>query len=218
MGHTAQYHSIVLRTHDVGEADRFCIVLTQERGKLAARARGVRKPKSRMGGSILPLQEVMLSMHEGSGGLTINGVSHVQDYSSSLSLPAFLQAQQVTEILLSVLEDDHPVPEIFALVRQFLKACREEHAVQSLPFTIRILQTMGILPTEHAHQIFKHLSVSEKKFIETCTQQHWHTAHIPQEESRHLHALCNRILEQQTSWKMRAGSVASAMLLVHCDA
>ncbi|PIQ76837.1 DNA repair protein RecO [Candidatus Peregrinibacteria bacterium CG10_big_fil_rev_8_21_14_0_10_49_24] len=218
MGHTAEYHSIVLKTYDVGEADRFCIVLTRERGKIAARARGVRKPKSRMGGSILPLQESMLSMHESSSGLSISGVSHMQDHASALSLPTFLHAQQATELLLSVLEDDHPVPDIFELMRQFLTACRTEETVQSLPFTVRILQTMGILPTQNSHQIFTHLSMPERELIETCAQHDWHTAHLPHENSRHLQALCNRILEQQTNWKMKAGSVASSMLLANYGA
>lgn len=213
MGRTQEYHCIVLKTHDVGEADRFCILLTYERGKIAARARGVRKPKSKMGGSILPLQEAVLSVREGSGGMHISSVSNVQNHASALSLPMFLQAQQATELLLSLLEDDHPVPEIFTLMQQFIVPDDTRGGIQILPFTIRILQHMGVLPVGRAHQVFTHLSETEKEFIEQCSAEKWHAAHLPEENGKHLTALCNRIVEQQTNWKMRAAPVARSMLL-----
>ena len=58
MAHSESVEAVVLKTYDVGEADRFCIVLTKERGRIAARARGVRKLTSKMGGSLLPLHHV----------------------------------------------------------------------------------------------------------------------------------------------------------------
>ena len=56
MPQSQTYEALILQSHDVGEADRFLILFTRERGRLAARARAVRKPKSKMGGSLLPLK------------------------------------------------------------------------------------------------------------------------------------------------------------------
>ena len=42
--------AIVLRTMDLGEADRVLTVLTPRLGKLRVIAKGVRRPRSRIGG------------------------------------------------------------------------------------------------------------------------------------------------------------------------
>ena len=43
--------AIVLRTHKLGEADRIITLLTRERGKVRAVAKGVRRTKSKFGAS-----------------------------------------------------------------------------------------------------------------------------------------------------------------------
>ena len=75
MPKSQELEAIVLQTHNVGEADRFCILLTKERGKIPVRARGVRKPKSRMGGSLLALQRIQVTVHEGSAGFMVTAAS-----------------------------------------------------------------------------------------------------------------------------------------------
>jgi DNA repair protein RecO len=213
MGRTQKCHSIVLRTHDVGEADRFCILLTKERGKIAARARGVRKPKSRMGGSLLALQETAVDIQEGSSGLNINSASCILDFSYELTLPNFLQAEQAMELLLSLLEDDHPIPDIFLLTQDFLYGCRQERQTYVLPFTIRLLQQLGVLPQDESHQIFCHLSDDERTFICECSRERWwETALPPQDMDEQLSILCNNIIGEQTSRTMRAKPVSQAIL------
>src|SRR3970282_150712 len=46
--------AIVLRSMDLGEADRVLTVLTPRLGKLRVIAKGVRRPKSRIGGRLQP--------------------------------------------------------------------------------------------------------------------------------------------------------------------
>ena len=52
--------AIVLRGLDLGEADRVLTVLTPHLGKLRIIAKGVRRPRSRIGGGLEPLGEVDL--------------------------------------------------------------------------------------------------------------------------------------------------------------
>jgi DNA repair protein RecO (recombination protein O) len=52
--------AIVLSRFDLGEADRVLTLLTQHDGKLKAIARGVRRPSSRLGGSLEPFAELHL--------------------------------------------------------------------------------------------------------------------------------------------------------------
>ncbi len=52
--------AIVLRTMDLGEADRVLTVLTPRLGKLRVIAKGIRRPRSRLGGGLEPFSDVHL--------------------------------------------------------------------------------------------------------------------------------------------------------------
>lgn len=56
---------IVLRTYKLGETDRILHLLSPNRGKVRAVAKGVRKPGSRFGGRLEPYGHVQLQLYEG---------------------------------------------------------------------------------------------------------------------------------------------------------
>ena len=58
-----QVNAIVLKRTDVGEADRLLTLLTAERGKLRAVAKGARKPNARKTGHVELFNAVALSLH-----------------------------------------------------------------------------------------------------------------------------------------------------------
>ena len=57
--------AIVLRSMDLGEADRVLTVLTPRLGKLRVIAKGVRRPRSRIGGGLQPFSDVQLVLAVG---------------------------------------------------------------------------------------------------------------------------------------------------------
>ena len=57
--------AIVLRSMDLGEADRVLTVLTPRLGKLRVVAKGVRRPRSRIGGGLQPFSDVQLVLAVG---------------------------------------------------------------------------------------------------------------------------------------------------------
>ena len=57
--------AIVLRSMDLGEADRVLTVLTPRLGKLRVIAKGIRRPRSRLGGGLEPLSDVQLVLAVG---------------------------------------------------------------------------------------------------------------------------------------------------------
>ena len=59
-GRLYKTEAIVLRTMDLGEADRILTVLTPRLGKLKVVAKGVRRTRSRLGGGLEPLSDVHL--------------------------------------------------------------------------------------------------------------------------------------------------------------
>lgn len=57
--------AIVLSRFELGEADRVLTLITPEHGKLKAVARGVRRPRSRLGGSLEPFAELRVNLAHG---------------------------------------------------------------------------------------------------------------------------------------------------------
>jgi DNA repair protein RecO (recombination protein O) len=57
--------AIVLSRFELGEADRVLTLLTPEHGKVRAIARGIRRPTSRLGGSLEPFAELRVALARG---------------------------------------------------------------------------------------------------------------------------------------------------------
>src|SRR4029079_3755899 len=59
--------AFVLRTYTLKEADKICVFLTRDQGKVRGVAHGARKIRSRFGSSLEPLTEVTLSYFQKEG-------------------------------------------------------------------------------------------------------------------------------------------------------
>jgi DNA repair protein RecO (recombination protein O) len=59
-GRIYKTEAIVLRSRDLGEADRVLTILTPRFGKLRVIAKGIRRPRSRLGGGLEPFSDVQL--------------------------------------------------------------------------------------------------------------------------------------------------------------
>ncbi len=59
--------AIVLRQYSLSEADRIIVLLTRESGTLRAVAQGAKKPRSRLGGCLEPLNHVRLQFYAKEG-------------------------------------------------------------------------------------------------------------------------------------------------------
>ncbi len=57
--------AIVLSRFDLGEADRVLTLITPGDGKLKAIAKGIRRPTSRLGGSVEPFAELRVALAQG---------------------------------------------------------------------------------------------------------------------------------------------------------
>ncbi len=67
--------AIVLRSMDLGEADRVLTVLTPRLGKLRIIAKGIRRPRSRLGGGLEPFSDVHLVLAVGRTFDVVTGVA-----------------------------------------------------------------------------------------------------------------------------------------------
>ena len=145
MPHPQTFDSIVLKSIDVGEADRFLILFTRERGLLAARARAARKTSSKLGGALLPMGHSAIGLVEGSNGFTVTSAA-CAGRTNIRGVRPFLRAQQGIELLLSLIHGEEPMEEIFDLTLDFLNKCANDENDPVPVFTENFLRLMGLLP------------------------------------------------------------------------
>lgn len=158
--------AVVLRAVDVGEADRFCILLTREKGRMAARAKAVRKPGSRMGGSLLPMRRVKVDIVEnGEHHLIVGAADHGAYETETGSFASFFQRSSGMDLILSLIEDSEPLPAVFDLLCAFLHHSSHDGAGALTAFQTRLFHLLGLLPTENGDDRIMELSDSLRAFL-----------------------------------------------------
>lgn len=175
MPHVFSDEAIVLRTYNVGETDRFCILLTKEHGKIVARAQGVRRLTTRRGSGLLPLHRTAITVEKHSFGSTI---SHAQCLSSFRETwndaSAFGAAHRGIELLLKLTEEGVPLVDVYELSVDFLSACHASSqgvfptALVPL-FSLKLLDLFGLLPSVHLSCV-SHVRLSEDDVVYSSTR------------------------------------------------
>lgn len=140
--------AVVLRAHNVGETDRFCILLTRKHGRMAVRITGARRLLSHRGRGLLPLHKVSITWEQHSFGNSVVASQCLDPHHGAWSDPhAFSCAEQGVELLLKLTEDGMPTDDVYALTVDFLAACSGPHSRVILHlFTLKLLKILGYLP------------------------------------------------------------------------
>ena len=144
--------AIVLRGLDLGEADRVLTVLTPHLGKLRVIAKGVRRPRSRIGGGLEPLGRVDLVL---AVGRTFDVVTQSQLLDPHLGLRADLHATAAAwylgELADRFCEERAESASAFALLEDGLTALDAAPTVTARDaiaraFELHLLEAMGYRP------------------------------------------------------------------------
>lgn len=124
----ALYHveAIILRSRDLGEADRLITAYSLEEGKLAAVARGARRPGSRLAAAVQPFACARLLLWRGKQ-LDVVTQSHLRQSFPRLRshLIGVAAASLLAELVDSFTQERDPAPALFALLRGSLAALDE---------------------------------------------------------------------------------------------
>ncbi|HKZ44417.1 MAG TPA: DNA repair protein RecO [Anaerolineales bacterium] len=72
--------AVILRHSDWGEADRMLVILTRQKGKLRAVAKGARKMRSRKAGHVEPFMHVSLQLAMGRGPFIVTDAETIDAY------------------------------------------------------------------------------------------------------------------------------------------
>jgi DNA repair protein RecO (recombination protein O) len=111
--------AIVLSRFDYGEADRILTLITPTNGKLKAIAKGIRRPTSRIGGSLEPFAELHVLLAR---GRTFEVVTQVSVGHAWLNLRDSLEsaatAWYLAELADRSLEERHGAESVYALLRR----------------------------------------------------------------------------------------------------
>jgi len=111
--------AIVLSRFDLGEADRVLTLITPASGKLKAIAKCVRRPTSRLGGSLEPFAELTVGLAR---GRTFDVVTEVRVGHAWLNLRDSLEsaatAWYLAELADRSLEERHAAEPLYALLRR----------------------------------------------------------------------------------------------------
>jgi DNA repair protein RecO (recombination protein O) len=143
--------AIVLRTMELGEADRVLTVLTPRLGKLRVIAKGVRRPRSRIGGGLQPFSDVQLVLAVGRTFDVVTS-SSLEDPHLGLrnDLHSTAAAWYVVELVDRFCEGAADSHEAFRLLAQALSALDAGDAVSrevvARWFELALLDAMGFRP------------------------------------------------------------------------
>jgi DNA repair protein RecO (recombination protein O) len=140
---------VVLRSRQLGEADRIVTLFTTERGKLDAVAKGVRRARSHLAGRLEFANECAFGMHRGRSLDVIVSADIVHAPWSRLVEPGrFAVASLVAELIDAFCEPDLALPEVYELLTGMLAAVeRSDRPRELLPrFSLRLLDVLGLAP------------------------------------------------------------------------
>jgi len=139
---------IVLKGTNYGEADKILTVLSERLGKIKVIAKGVRRIKSHLAGSLEPFMLVDLQLHEGRTFYIASGARIENDFPKIHSgLEKTAKAFFLGELVDKFVEENHPVPDIFELLYQalsFLEHNNRDLAIRA--FELKIIEAAGFNP------------------------------------------------------------------------
>lgn len=141
--------AIVLSRFDYGEADRILTLITPTGGKLKAIAKGIRKPTSRIGGSLEPFAELNVALAR---GRTFDVVTQVSVGHAWLRLRDDLEsaatAWYLAELADRSLEERHAAEPLYALLRRAYELLDAGMAPGRVArwFEMHLLDELGVRP------------------------------------------------------------------------
>ena len=146
---------IVVRAHDLGEADRIVILLTPNRGLISCVARGARRITSRTGGHVDLLRHITAHISEGRSDLHV--ISQVETVNAYLRLrndfDRLTLASHFAEISERFSLQNAANPHLFALLRDSLSYAettpKPTLSLLRLWQETTLLTTVGLQPQLH---------------------------------------------------------------------
>jgi len=144
--------AFVLRTYSLAEADKICVFLTREMGKVRGVAHGARKLRSRFGSSLEPFTEVALTYYQKEGRELVS-VSNCDIVNSHFDRAArdvetAGAFSYMAELLVEFLPDHEANERLYRLVKAVLEAIEQQNDISRALryFECWLLRLVGFFP------------------------------------------------------------------------
>jgi DNA repair protein RecO (recombination protein O) len=148
--------AFVLRTYALKEADKICVFLTRDQGKVRGVAHGARKIRSRFGSALEPFTEVTLGyfQKEGRDLVSVSTCDIMRSHfeRGARDVETASAFSYMAELLTEFLPEHEPNEKLYRLVVATLEAIEEQHELsQTLRyFESWLLKLVGFFPdTSH---------------------------------------------------------------------
>ncbi len=148
-----QTEAYVLRTYTLKEADRICVLLTRESGKIRGVAQGARRLRSRFGSSLEPFTEVSISyfQKENRELVSISNCEIIRSqFPSDLSGEFLGILHYLAELVIEFVPDHEPNDRVYRLVAAAMEVLRSGDPLHLAPLAryceIWMLRLAGFLP------------------------------------------------------------------------
>ena len=140
---------IVLRSFPFGEADRVVVLLSPNRGKVRAVAKGVRRTKSRFGGRLEPFTHVDVVLYEGRNLDTLTGATTIESFPVLRGdLDKVVAAGTMVEVVDAVAQEEEGSGRLFLLLQRGLRSLEVGPLHPDLvpAFLLKAADVVGVAP------------------------------------------------------------------------
>jgi len=142
---------IVLKGTNFGEADKILTVFTDRFGKVKVMAKGIRKIKSHLAGSLEPFMLVDLQLYEGKTFYTVTGAAIQKDFPLLHSdLDKTAHAFFVGELVDRFMQENQKTSEVFDIFSEVLESLEDsDRHLLIRAFELKIIEASGFKPELH---------------------------------------------------------------------
>lgn len=149
MNRTYQLTGMALRGYPLNEADRILVIFSPDEGLKRVVAKGIRKPKSRIGGRLEPFRENTIQLAKGRNMDIVTQVDSLRAFPGiQQDFELLAAAMSAAELLLAFVEEGEPVPDIYAHYVEFLGLLQPgvEAEVLLTAYELQLLELVGYRP------------------------------------------------------------------------
>jgi len=153
MAHIIKTKAFVLRTRPFKESSLFAVVLTRAHGKVDVLAKGCRRPKSTLCGTleVFNLDEIIYYKRETKDVYTLSDATVIDDFERIRSTPQAVNAAMVLcEFFTKTLPSEEQNPRAYAMLHAFLNSLSTiEHTLVkplTLYYLLKALSDAGVQP------------------------------------------------------------------------
>lgn len=139
----------VLRTRDLGEANKILTLFTRERGRVSAVARGARRARSRLLATSQAFSHSRFLLYEGRGLHTVSQAELLSSFRPLREdLPRMAYASYISELIDAFVDENEPNEALFRTILEgfTLMAGTGDLELSARWFELRVLDILGYRP------------------------------------------------------------------------